>query len=161
MSISSKTAARLLLLTILSFLVSPGFFGSGNRVAGEHLNPVQAHVEQDISGSYKGLVLLFRDKGETQCLMAGLVKLEIKGKQFTLSKPQGKTLKGEITTLVRSGNENLAVGQLTPENEKAIEIRWYRDAKSNVLKILSAQGADRYFRFCSASLTINQCFGRI
>ena len=151
-----KTASRILLLTLLS-LASLGHFPSHNRTAAGRVNPVQDQVEQDISGSYSGLVLVFRDKVESQCLMAGMAKLEIKGKQFTLSKAQSKTLKGEITTVIRTDNAN-KVGQLTLENDEAIEIRWYRGASRNSLKIVSAKGAKRYFRFCQANLTQTQCF---
>jgi hypothetical protein len=160
MSISFKTTGRMLLLTLLGCWTLSGLFASPNRNAAARVNPVQKQSDQDISGQYKGLALVFRDKGQSQCLMAGMAKLDIDGKQFTLTNSQGKTLKGEITTILRTDKENLAVGQLTLENEKT-EIRWHLNPRSNILKIFSAAGANRYFRFCSANLTQYQCFGRV
>jgi len=165
MSNSLNTAGRILLLILITCSASLEPFASRNRVAAGRDNPIQDQVEQDISGSYKGLVLVFRDKVESQCAMAGLAKLDIKAKQFTLSKIQGKmlgkTLKGEITTVIRTDKGNLAVGELKLENEEAIEIFWHYDARHQILKIFSAEGANRSFRFCSANLTQSQCFGRI
>lgn len=161
MSNSFNTAGRIFLLILISCSASREPFASRNRIAAGRANPVQAQVEQDVSGSYKGLVLVFRDKAESQCLVAGLAKLDIKGKQFTLTKSQGKQLKGEITTVMRTDKENFPVGTLKLENEEAIEIRWYYNPKRKILKIFSAEGANRYFRFCSANLTQYQCFNRI
>ena len=161
MSISFKTTGRILLLMLLGCWTLPGPFASPQRDTAARVNLDQKQAEQDISGQYKGLVLVFRDKGQSQCLMAGLAKLEIDGKQFTLTNSQGKTLKGEITTVLRTDKEDLAVGQLKLENDEGIEIRWHHNPRSKILKIFSAAGANRYFRFCSATLTQNQCFNRI
>jgi len=155
----------LLLLMLISLKASSGLFAAHNSKASAHTRAVQGYVPQDLSGSYDGTVY-FRDKQDKKFVMVGTARLEIKGQEFTLTKLQGKKLKGKpltgkITTAIITEKENLGVGEIEPKNESSIEIRWHRDKDRNILKIVRAKGANRLFRFCTATLTQAQCVGKI
>lgn len=160
MSNSIKVIVPPLLLTLVGCWSSLGLLAAHNWSTADRINTVQGWVPQDLSGSYDGRVY-FRNQTNDQFLMIGQAKLRIEGQQFILSDSQGKQLKGAITTAIITEKENLGVGEIKPENDSPIEIRWYRDKDRNILKIVRAKGAKRLFRFCSASLTQAQCMGRI
>src|SRR6185295_9970434 len=114
-------------------------------------------VEQILSGTYKGTV--YRGKNKRQGSETTLYIYE-DGK-FLLQNSDGTLTFGEFKAWIIPEKDNLGVAQVTIANQYPIELRFHRDPVRDTLKILHAKGSKRYFRFCSANLSEDECFGTV
>jgi hypothetical protein len=108
----------------------------------------------DLSGSYGGRATVSTADRE-RYLLKGSTTLVINKKRFTLTDQQKNTLSGDIDARWFK-DKNLGAGTVKLDNENSsFEIRW--DRQGNILRLFSAAGANRVFRFCSTEIKRREC----
>jgi hypothetical protein len=151
---------RLLLhsFIVITIQICSGPFAANNLKGAVEIPAVQKWVPQDLSGFYVGRIY-YGDKTGNQMIMKGPATLQIlaQGTEFILTQRlPHRTVKGKIRTAVISDKPDLRVGEITPENDDVIEIRWEKGAR-NRFRLVRASGANRIFRFCTRNVTVPQC----
>jgi hypothetical protein len=166
----AKWLAMLVLAISLVCWALTRLSAASHRTDNEPHDTVQIMVPQNLNGTYAGKVYLSHKNNKKRFIMLGPALLEIKGKTFSLCKSikddkgtvicTGTPITGEISFSTIPEKADLGVGSFQPKTDDPIETRWYRDAKRNIFKIVRANAAKRYFRFCS-NINDVQCFGKI